>query len=80
MKIRIAILVAASLSLGTAAYAQNQTGAAASGMTGAESTLRAKGDVKGAARINRAMCLSGLRNCTGKYAIKGTRAMAKARR
>ncbi|HEY4981078.1 MAG TPA: hypothetical protein VII24_03840 [Pseudolabrys sp.] len=39
-------------------------------MSGAESVLRAKGDVTSADRIERAKCFSGTGACTGKYAVQ----------
>ena len=45
-----------------------QTRSATTGMGGAEDVLKARGDERGANRIARARCLSGLGRCTGKYA------------
>lgn len=39
-------------------------------MSGAESVLRAKGDVTSADRIERAKCFSGTGACTGKYVVQ----------
>ena len=45
-----------------------QTRSATTGMGGAEAVLKARGDTRGADRIARARCLSGIGACTGKYA------------
>jgi opacity protein-like surface antigen len=61
-----------------AANAQTQP-AASAGMGGAESALRAKGNVKGADRIARAKCFSGMGACSGKYAAQREQASKRAR-
>lgn len=48
-------------------FAQTKS-SATTGMGGAEQVLRERGNVKGADRIARARCLSGLGACTGKHA------------
>lgn len=69
MKTIIIVAALASLTFAAApASAQNQSGAATSGMGRADSALRAKGDVKGAEQIERAQCSSGLGPCTEKDA------------
>ena len=71
MKILIIFAAVASLAFpATSASAQNTTGAAISGMGSADSALRAKGDVKGAERIERAECFSGKGPCSEKDAAK----------
>jgi hypothetical protein len=71
MKTLIIVVAIASLALPVAsASAQNRSGAATNGMGSADSTLRARGDVKGAERIERAECFSGLGVCNQKDAEK----------
>ena len=70
------IIIMATLAIlsATTANAQ-QRPAAASGMSGAEGALLAKGNVKGADRIARARCFSGMGACNAKYAKQRAQAM-----
>ena len=63
---------------GISANAQTRS-AATSGMGGAESALRAKGNIKGADRVARARCFSGIGACSEKYAAQRAQAMKRAR-
>ena len=77
------IMLAAMASLAFAAVpavAQNQQGAKEPGMSGAEDVLRARGNIKGADRIARAKCFSGVGACTPKYAAQRAKARSTARR
>ena len=64
------------LALATVPVSAQTTGSATSGMGGAEAALRAKGNLKGVDRIERAKCFSGVGPCNAKYGALRARARA----
>ena len=79
MKTYVIVTALAALALTSLPAGAQTGGAAGSGINGAESVLRAKGDAKGADRIARARCFSGIGRCTPKFAGQRARAMKRAK-